>query len=252
MVVRMIGAGAAIFLTAAAPAPQPSNSYGDTLLAWACGRHHAVTSIELDVADKSGRLLVVRRGLANPAHTISLPLSNAMGEPVGTLLVALRNGGMTEARLLATQIGRRIYVGDNVVEPDPLVPGARRGRLAQQIVEEMVDAHPDLVTLAMHVGPSGGDKPILASNFGRIGKVADADDRRVIEQGAILKEITNGGRRLAVELPQTDAAGRVIGALSTSFRVPAGKDKEAIYTQAVALRDEIARATPSLEVLIAP
>jgi hypothetical protein len=128
-----------------------------------------------------------------------------------------------------------------------------RAPLAQKLVDRTIDANPDLVTLAMHVTPPGEpNNIIIASNFGRIGKVGDEDDMHVVNDQAVLKEVTNGGRRLAVSLPMYDRAGAVIGALSTSFTMARGQDQAEVEKRAVAVRDALAAQTPSLAMLASP
>jgi hypothetical protein len=96
----------------------------------------------------------------------------------------------------------------------------------------MLARYPDLVTLALHVGPAH-DGRIVGSNFGRIGKPNDADDDHVVRDGAVLMEASDGGARLAVELPLLDRRGRTIGALSTSFRVVPGADSARTTLRAI-------------------
>jgi hypothetical protein len=51
---------------------------------------------------------------------------------------------------------------------------------AQELVNQTLARHPDLLVLAMHVTPPGAsENVIIASNIGRIGKRADAEDQRI-------------------------------------------------------------------------
>ena len=121
---------------------------------------------------------------------------------------------------IASEISRRIYSSASLSEPAPFVAGAPLAPSAQALIEDAINRDPLLITLAFHVTPPWAQtNSIVASSFGRIGKVADADDERVMREGATLRELTNGGKRLAIELPLLDARGRVVGALSTSFRI---------------------------------
>lgn len=237
-------------LVAQPPATTGSKSYGETLIAQVRQRDAHVIAISISVRGKDGENIVVGSTGKPGRHIVSAPIANSMGEPIGTISVRFDRRGGSAARI-AQHLGRRIYVSENLRDPDPFVAGTARARQAQAIVERMIDHHPDLVTLAMHIAPPGSENIILASNFGRIGKRADKDDMHVINDGAVLREVTNGGKRLAVELPQLDRSGKVIGALSTSFTVTASQSAEQAYAKAIALRDEIARATPSLEALTA-
>jgi hypothetical protein len=168
-----------------------------------------------------------------------------MGDPVGTISLTFSKPRHIPASAIAAEASRKIYLANNLIEPDPFVPGAHRSKVAQAIVDRLMVGNPDLVTLGLHIGASGASNAILASNFGRIGKHGDKDDARVIDDKAILTEPTNGGRRLAVSLPMLDRKGRVVGALSTSFVVGAG-GFDAASARAVQIRDAIARQISSL------
>ena len=229
----------AAVLLAAAPAAVGAR-YGETLLARAPG--HVAAHIE--ATGKAGAPIVVGPHIVGT----TLPLSDAMGQAIGTVTIA---APPARARAIAAWLARRIYVADNLAEPDPFVADARAAPRAQALVERALNQFPDLVTLALHVAPPGGINTIVASNFGRIGKVADADDAEVETRGTIRREVTNGGARLAVELPLTDRTGLSIGALSTSFRVPAGADPQSIYPRAVLVRDAMARRIASRAALFA-
>ena len=66
-----------------------------------------------------------------------------------------------------------------------------------------------------------------------------------------LREVTDGGRRLAVELPLSDIVARPIGALSISFAIPPGSDPQAAYSRAIIIRDALAGSIASREWLFA-
>src|SRR5437667_3069397 len=71
---------------------------------------------------------------------------------------------------------------------------------AQELVNQTVASHPDLLVVAMHVTPPGdSENVIIASNIGRIGKRADAEDRRVIDTGETLAKVNKYGDRFEVE-----------------------------------------------------
>jgi len=98
--------------------------------------------------------------------------------------------------------------------------------------------------------PGGADNVIIASNIGRIGKKADADDLSVIASGAPRMEVTRTG--YSVELPLVDRTGHPLGVLGATFAYRPGDDTSAVVTQAKALRDELASAIPDLASLFAP
>jgi hypothetical protein len=71
----------------------------------------------------------------------------------------------------------------------------RPGRIyAQTLIDQAVAQHPDVLVLAMHVTPPNTtDNVIIASNIGRIGKKADADDLAVIQTGKAKLEVNAPG-----------------------------------------------------------
>ncbi len=219
--------------------------YGDNLLAEA-SRHSGGAVLHIDAVGRDGTSIAI--GPDVPAGS-SVPLMDAMGHAIGTLTIASRL--MPQAPAVAAWLARHIYVAGNLGELDPFVPGAMRAPRAQALVEAMLSRYPDLVTLALHVAPPGGDNIIVASSFGRIGKAADKDDLQVERDGAVLREVTNDGRRLAVELPLYDRKGNIIGALSTSFAVLSETDPQLLYARAVAVRDALARRIASRATLFA-
>ncbi len=239
----------AALIGAAIPAnAQPIHRYGDTLVDDIVARHRNLVFVEIAATAKDGSPIVIRRGHAALA-TESVPLKNSMGEPIGTISVRFSRTHHAPLTVIADEAARRIYVAGNLIEADPFVQGAHRSALAQRIVDRMMADNPDLVTLGMHIGTTGARNFILASNFGRIGKPGDKDDARVIDDGAVLTEPTNGDMRLAVSLPMLDQHGRIIGALSASFRVgPGGFD--AVGARATAVRNAIARQIPSLAAVL--
>ena len=223
----------------------PAHSYGDTLIDGIRRDHRDIAAIEIRATAKDGSEIRLTRGIVHAGRGINLPLTNSMSEVIGTITLEFVAARHAPAPAIAYEASRRIYLANNLIEPDPFVAGAHRSKLAQSIVDRTMAANPDLVTLGMHVGATGANNTILASNFGRIGKPGDKDDARVIDAGAILKEPTNCGKRLAVSLPLLDRKGRVVGALSTSFLIGPG-GMAAAEARAIAVRDAIARQIPSL------
>ena len=111
----------------------------------------------------------------------------------------------------------------------------------QELVDQVVARHPELLVIAMHAAPAGHpDYPIVASNIGRIGKAADEDDMRVITTEKTNLEVAHGGTRFEVELVLRDVTGANIGALGLVFPFKAGDDKAALEKNAIAIRDWLA------------
>ncbi|SFA73875.1 iron complex outermembrane recepter protein [Collimonas sp. OK607] len=123
---------------------------------------------------------------------------------------------------------------------------------AQKLVDAAIAKHSDLTVLAMHVTPpNGADNVIIASNIGRIGKKADADDLGVLNTGKPRIETTKTGDT-SVELLMQDIAGKTIGVLGATFKYKAGEDKAAVRELAEKLKEELRMQTPSLEKLFEP
>ena len=113
---------------------------------------------------------------------------------------------------------------------------------AQELVDRTVAANPDLLVVVMHVTPpKAAENVIIASNIGRIGKVGDEDDLRVIKTGEPNLEVSHGGNRYEVELVLRDAAGENIGALGLVWPYKAGQDKAPFEKKASAIRDGLQR-----------
>jgi hypothetical protein len=124
---------------------------------------------------------------------------------------------------------------------------------AQQLVNRIIEENPDLRVVAMHVTPPNeSDNVIIASNIGRIGKRADAEDLRVIRTGETLAKVNKNGDRFEVELVLLDASGHPIGALAIVFPYQAGDDPEQFKKRATMIRDELARKIPQLAKLMQP
>ena len=231
--------------TATAAHGQAPLSYGDSLIDGIRQSHRDIAAIALQATAKDGTAINISRGNLHPERSISLPLVNSMAEVIGTITIEFARTRHVPATTISRELARKIYVANNLIEADPFVTGGHRSKTAQMIVDRMMASNPDLVTLALHVGATGANNTIVASNFGRIGKPGDKDDARVIDQRATLVEPTNGGKRLAVSLPLLDRRGRIVGALSTSFLVGQGGIDTA-SARAVQVRNAIARQIPSL------
>lgn len=135
-------------------------------------------------------------------------------------------------------------------QPAPAASAAPKLQ-AQALVDQALARHPELKILAMHVTPPGqAQNVIIASNIGRIGKLADADDLSVIASGAARMEVTRTG--YSVELVMQDAARRPIGVLGITFAYAAGDDTAPFAKRAEAVRDELGASIPDRPSLFAP
>ena len=113
---------------------------------------------------------------------------------------------------------------------------------AQELVDRMVAANPDLLVIVMHVTPPKGEQNvIIASNIGRIGKAGDEDDMRVINTGKTNLEVAHSGDRFEVELVLRDVTGETLGALGLVWPYKKGQDQKAFEKKANAIRDALAK-----------
>ncbi len=113
---------------------------------------------------------------------------------------------------------------------------------AQHLVDVTVAAHPNVAVLAIHAVPDGGKQNvIIASNIGRIGKPADADDLKVIATGKPLLAVNKAGDHYEVQLPLFDASHRLLGSIGVVFNYHKGADKIAMQAEATAIRDGLSR-----------
>ena len=123
---------------------------------------------------------------------------------------------------------------------------------AQKLVDEALAKHPEILLMAIHAAPPGHKNLIVASNFGRIGKIGDEDDMRCIRTGRSNLEISEKGDHFEDELVLLDASGKTIGALGVVFNYKAGDDKTTLEKIAIQTRDEIKAKLPSGDKLFGP
>jgi hypothetical protein len=124
---------------------------------------------------------------------------------------------------------------------------------AQALVNQIVEEYPDLLVVTMHVTPPNDtENVIIASNIGRIGKWADAEDLHVIRTGEMLAKVNKNGNRFEVELLLLDASRKPIGALALVFPYRAGDDQSQFKTRAERIRDELAARIPRAAKLMEP
>src|SRR6266404_2115437 len=123
----------------------------------------------------------------------------------------------------------------------------------QELVDQVMAKERGVLVVVMHGSPPGAaNYPIVASNIGRIGKVADDDDMRVVTTGKTNLEVAHGGTRFEVEMPMRDLAGNTIGALGIVFPYRDGVSKAALEKRAVSIRDWLARRILDAGSLVEP
>lgn len=123
---------------------------------------------------------------------------------------------------------------------------------AQKLVNEALERHPEVILLAIHAQPPGQKNLIVASNFGRIGKIGDEDDLRCIRTGKSNLEVSSGGNHFEDELPLKDQTGKTIGALGVVFNYKPGEDKAALIRIADQIGKEMQAQIPTESKLFEP
>lgn len=123
----------------------------------------------------------------------------------------------------------------------------------QELVDQIVARNPGLLVIVFHASPPNvPNYPIVASNIGRIGKVADDDDMRVVTTEKTNLEVAHGNSRFEVELVLRDVTGVNIGALGLVFPYKSGDDKEALERKAIGIRDWLAKRILNAANLVEP
>jgi hypothetical protein len=119
-------------------------------------------------------------------------------------------------------------------------------------VDEALARHPEVILIAIHATPPGHKNLIVASNFGRIGKLGDEDDLRCIRTGKSNLELNSTGKHFEDELILLDSTGKTVGALGVVFNYKSGEDKAALAEKAEEVRDEMRAKLPSEAALFGP
>ncbi len=117
----------------------------------------------------------------------------------------------------------------------------------QKLVDEALARHPEVILMAIHAQPPGHKNLIVASNFGRIGKIGDEDDMRCIRTGKSNLEVN--GNHYEDEIALKDQSGRTIGALGVVFNYKPGDDKSALIKIADKIGKEMQAQIPTKSAL---
>lgn len=123
---------------------------------------------------------------------------------------------------------------------------------AQKLVDEALANHPEIILIAIHANPPGHQNLIVASNFGRIGKIGDEDDLRCIRTGKSNLELNSTGKHFEDELILLDSSGKTVGALGVVYNYKPGDDKAELAKLAEQVRDEMKAKLPSESALFGP
>jgi hypothetical protein len=141
--------------------------------------------------------------------------------------------------------------GLRAVDPKEMDPDYKMdAKFAQKLVDEALAKHPEVILLAIHAGAPKYD--IIASNFGRVGKLGDEDDLRVILKGTKNLELNKTGTHFEDELPLKTKGGKRIGAIGVVFNYKPGDDKGAMDKIATEIAKEMRAQITSSKTLFGP
>ena len=187
----------------------------------------------------------------------AVPMLDMSHKKAGVMTLTLhgksRGALEREAFRIRNELARDTSYAANLTQQAVDDPNIPLDSYAQQIVDQELAKHRDVMILAIHATtPKNSDPEILASNIGRIGKKADDDDMRVVREGKTNLEVNKGLMRYEVELPLNDASGQRIGALGVVFPLTARINQKAKHAEAIRIRNEIARQIPSPAKLVQP
>ena len=134
---------------------------------------------------------------------------------------------------------------------DRLTKAADNKVYAQALVNEVIQAHPDLIIVGFHaVAPGAKNETMIASTLDRIGEKDDDEDLAVVsQQETILAVSLKEPYKFKVHLPMKDASGKVIGLMVLIFKNEAGRDETYYCAKALAIRNGVAQRIPNLDAL---
>ena len=132
---------------------------------------------------------------------------------------------------------------------------------AQQLSDETMKAHPELLSVTLHGVPPGMHDvyTMFAGSYpDRIGNSDDPDDIDVSKKGITIVDprwhrTQDPAPKFVVLMPLRDRAGANIGLVVYAFKVPAESNagERKFYLQALNLRDALAKRIPSYDALFA-
>lgn len=128
---------------------------------------------------------------------------------------------------------------------------------AQQLVNDLMAANEDLMSVGIHAIPSGGKEyEIVAHSRDLIGKKdSEADVQMIVNDQIIIGPETTGYTtipRMVVHATLRDSQGQIVGLAVLSFKLDPGTTKLATHIRADAILNTLARKIPSATALCNP
>src|SRR5579872_5617179 len=169
-------------------------------------------------------------------------------KPLAAFVSIAAMGVVCSAPVFAQQTREQAIHGMRQVKPSEMDATYHApAPFAQKLVDEALRKHPEVLLLAIHAQPQGHPNVIVASNFGRIGKIGDEDDMRCIRTGKPNLEVN--GPHFEDELVLKDATGKTIGAIGVVFDYGPGVDKAKLIRIAEEIGREMQQQLPSAATL---
>ena len=133
---------------------------------------------------------------------------------------------------------------------------------AQQLVDEIMATHGDLISVTLHGVPPGQTDTytMFAGSFpDRIGNSDDPDDIDISKKGITILDprwhrTNDTVRKFVMMLPLRNASGENVGEIVLAYKNPvnSGKTEKQFYLAASGLRDRLMKKIPSYAALFAP
>ena len=168
-----------------------------------------------------------------------------------SLVAALALAGAFAPQLFSQQTREQAVQALRKVQPSEMdATYTRPAPFAQKLVDQALVKHPEVLLLAIHAQPPGHPNVIVASNFGRIGKIGDEDDMRCIRTAKPNLEVN--GPHFEDQLVLRDGTGKIIGAIGIVFNYKPGADKNAMIKIAEQIGKEMQTQLPTEARLFGP
>jgi len=133
---------------------------------------------------------------------------------------------------------------------------------AQVLSDEIMAAHPELISITFHGVPPGLSKvyTMFAGSYPeRIGNPDDPDDVMIIEIGITILDprwhrTNDTVKKFVMMLPLRDASGENVGEIVIAYKNPAdsGKTEKDFFLAATHLRDRLMKKIPTYAALFEP
>ena len=122
---------------------------------------------------------------------------------------------------------------------------------AKKMADDLVIQNDGLIDVIFHVTPAREhtNYAVAAYSAHEQGAPSGSDDLDVMTSGRPVAEVQKDGKRIGVLLPLFDVSLHRVGSVGLMFRYHSGDDQKAVIQRAEAIRNEIARQTPSLNAL---